>query len=37
MVNEFLKYDGSEDTNNLVKIVNVIFEKGKYLAILGKP
>ena len=29
MVNEFLKYGGSEVTNKLLKIMNTIFEKGE--------
>ena len=37
VVNVFLKYDGSEVRNKLLEIMNMIFEKGKYLAILGKP
>ena len=38
VINEFLKYGGSEVRNKLLKIMNMIFEKGvKYLMILGKP
>ena len=37
MINEFLKYGGSEVRNKLLKIMNMIFEKGKYPIILGKP
>ena len=29
MVNEFLKYGGSEVINKLLKIMNMIFEKGE--------
>ena len=29
VVNEFLKYSGSEVRNQLLKIMNVIFEKGE--------
>ena len=29
MVNDFLKYGGSEVKNKLLKIINMIFEKGK--------
>ena len=29
MVNEFLKYGGSEVRNKLLKIMNMIFEKGE--------
>ena len=29
MVNEFLKYGGSEVRNKLLKITNIIFEKGE--------
>ena len=29
MVNEFLKYDGSEVRNKLLKIMNTIFSKGE--------
>ena len=36
MINEFLKYGGSV-RNKLLKIMNMIFEKGKYPMILGKP
>ena len=36
VVQEFLKYDGSEVRNKLLKIMNMIFEKGKYLTILGE-
>ena len=31
MVNEFLKYGGPEVRNEILKIMNMIFEKGKYL------
>ena len=37
VANEFLKYGGSEVRNKLLKIMNMIFENGKYLTILGKP
>jgi hypothetical protein len=37
VVNEFLKYGGSEVRNKLLKIMNMILKKGKYLTILGKP
>ena len=37
MINEFLKYGGSEVRNKLLKIMNMIFEKGEYPMILGKP
>ena len=37
MINEFLKYGGSEFRNKLLKIMNMKFEKGKYLIILRKP
>ena len=37
VVNEFLKYGGSEVRNKLLKITNMILKKGKYLTILGKP
>ena len=37
VVNEFLKYGGSEARNKLLKIVNMILKNGKYLTILGKP
>ena len=29
MINEFLKYGGSEVRNKLLKIMNMIFEKGE--------
>ena len=34
---EFLKYGGSEVRNKSLKIINMIFEKGNYLAILEIP
>ena len=37
VINGFLKYGGSEVRNKLLTIMNMIFEKGKYLMILGKP
>ena len=37
VVNEFLEYSGSKVRNKLLKIMNMIFEKRKYLLILGKP
>ena len=41
MVNEFLKYGGSEARNKLLKILNVIFEKGEvpndFRKMLTKP
>ena len=36
LVNEFLKYGGSEVRNKLLKIMNMILLKRKYLTILGK-
>ena len=36
VVNEFLKYGGAEDRNKVLKIMNMILEKGKYLTILGE-
>ena len=36
VVNEFLKYSGSEVRHKLLKIKNIIFKRRKYLAILGK-
>ena len=36
MVNEFLKYGGSEARNNLLKIMNMIFEKREVLNDLRK-
>ena len=36
MINEFLKYGGSEVWNKLLKITNVIFEKGEVPNVLGK-
>ena len=29
MINEFIKYSGSEVRNKLLKIMNMIFEKGE--------
>ena len=37
IANEFLKYGGSEVRNKLLKIMNIVFEKRKYVMILGKP
>ena len=38
VVNQFLKYGGSEARNKLLKILNVIFEKGEVLwRFLGNP
>ena len=37
VINDFLKYGDSKVTNKLLKIMNMIFEKGEYLTILGKP
>ena len=38
VVNEFLKYGGSEARNKLLKIMNMIFEKGEVLRrFLGNP
>ena len=37
MINEFLKCGGSEVRNKLLKIMNMIFEKGEVTMILGKP
>jgi len=34
MVNEFLKYGGSEVRKKLLKIMNMIFDKRKYLVIV---
>ena len=38
VVNQFLKYDGSEVRNKLsvLKIIDMVLKRGKYLAILGK-
>ena len=36
-VNDFLKYGVSEVRNKLLKIMNMILKKGKYLTIFGKP
>ena len=36
VVNVFLKYGGYEVKNKLLKILNTIFEKGKYSANLEK-
>ena len=38
-LNEFLKYGGSKVRNKLLKIMNMIFEKGyvAYRAIIGNP
>ena len=37
VVNEFLKYAGFGVRNKLRMIMNMIFEKGMYVTILGKP
>ena len=37
MINEFLKYGGSEVRNKLLKIMNMILKREKYPMILGKP
>ena len=37
VINDFLKYGDSKVTNMLLKIMNMIFEKGEYLTILRKP
>ena len=36
VVNEFLKYGGSEVRHKLLKVMNMIFKKGKHITILGK-
>ena len=37
LINEFLKCGSSEVRNKLLKIMNMIFEKGEEPMILGKP
>ena len=37
VINEFLKYCGSEVRNKLLKIMHMKLKKGKHLRILGKP
>ena len=37
VVNEFLKYGGSEVRNKLLKIMNMVFEKGKVPSNFRRP